>query len=659
MSPTEKPYGLWQSQFSIESIFKQPSIPTYPFEYAGHRYWLQALASEGGRTVLMRRGEGGGINLTPAGFNIRSRVHEYGGRCFCQHAEYLLFNNFADGRIYRQSLVNPDDVVAITEANATVYGFADLVSHPQSNSIIAITEYAEPDADGVSAHQNAIARINLDQPPFQSEIVIRGKDFYAAPTINSSGTMLAWIEWDLPFMPWDQTRLCVAPLRSDAGGWRVGQIRSLIEQPQCCISKPGFLHDDSLVFARDDAHNNWSNLWRWHDRHCSPITNIDAEFGDAHWLFGQTRWIQSDDDTLLAVATTHTGDTLYQVSVAAGYAPRKLHADANICHLQKIAGGCLMVASPQGRIGEVVEAVVDRHGGCQIVPLSATARQKSAIAVSKPQPFSCNTTDGETTYGYFYRPCNAAFVAPADTLPPVVVMVHGGPTSRTDTRYNPLKQYFTSLGFAIMDINHRGSTGYGRSYRQRLLGQWGEVDAIDIADAIGYLADSKLIDAEAVFIRGSSAGGYAVQRALTRYPKHFAGGACYYGIGNLITLSEITHKFESKYTDRLIGQTFDPQTARLPASRFVSRSPIFAIEKLQAPLILFQGSDDKVVPPAVSQEVVAALKRKGIKYAYTEYPGEGHGFRKSATRIDALQQETAFFIEVLTDNTRNHYTRNH
>ena len=228
-------------------------------------------------------------------------------------------------------------------------------------------------------------------------------------------------------------------------------------------------------------------------------------------------------------------------------------------------------------------------------------------------------------------------------------MVHGGPTSRTDKSYQPLKQYFASLGFAVLDINHRGSTGYGRAYRQRLLGQWGEVDVMDIADAIAYLITQDEVDARSIFIRGGSAGGYAVLRALTVYPDLFAGGACYYGIGNLITLSEITHKFEARYTDMLVGEPFNPESASAPKSRYRSRSPIFQMDKLTAPVILFQGMLDKVVPPEVTGEVVELLKSRGIPHAYTEYANEGHGFRSAENRIDSLERETGFFIDILKD----------
>ena len=284
-------------------------------------------------------------------------------------------------------------------------------------------------------------------------------------------------------------------------------------------------------------------------------------------------------------------------------------------------------------------------------PVHAAASGTAAHNCGRAQPIAYPTRDGERGYAYFHGPFNRRYRGPPDAKPPLLVMVHGGPTGRTTPEFHPLKQFFTSLGYAVLDINHRGSTGYGRAYRQRLLGCWGEIDATDIADGVNYVVEKNLADPALVFIRGGSAGGYAVLRALTRFPEMFSGGACYYGIGNLITLARITHKFEGYYTDRLIGEKFDPRTAddlaRNPASRFVERSPVFHLDRLNSPLILFQGLQDKVVPPAISREVAECLDKKGIPYQYIEYENEGHGFRQLPNRVDSLERETAFFASII------------
>lgn len=254
-------------------------------------------------------------------------------------------------------------------------------------------------------------------------------------------------------------------------------------------------------------------------------------------------------------------------------------------------------------------------------------------------------------HGYYYIPHNPRFTAPDGHLPPLLVMVHGGPTSRATRSLDLSRQYWTGIGFAVFDINHRGSTGHGRRYRQYLLGRWGQVDIDDIVDGIDFLVNQSLVDPAKIIIRGKSAGGYTVLRALTQYPNYFCAGGCYYGIGNLSTLTAKTHKFESNYTDRLIGETYDEADAKAKDSEYYKRSPINFIHRVVSPTILFQGLDDPVVPPDLSREVVDVLAAHNIDHEYVEYPGEGHGFRKSETNIDALQKETLFYQRILAKDS--------
>ena len=347
---------------------------------------------------------------------------------------------------------------------------------------------------------------------------------------------------------------------------------------------------------------------------------------------------------IYAIATGHDGDTLYRIDAEGSGKAEKVLSEANISHLNLTDGRVQCVVSPENRYANIVEIDPSNNS---FIHIGSSLEDRENENCSIPVAFSCSTRDGEETFGYLYRPYNSQFSAPENTSPPLIVMVHGGPTSRTDKAYRPLNQYFSSLGFAVLDINHRGSTGYGRAYRQRLRGCWGEVDALDIADAVNHLVNEGEIDGDHVFIRGGSAGGYAVLRALTEYPDMFAGGACYYGIGNLITLSEITHKFESRYTDMLIGETYSRESAKQPNSRYRTRSPIFYMDKLTAPIILFQGLLDKVVPPEVTKEVVQLLQSRQIQYEYQEYGDEGHGFRNAANRVDSLERETRFFVDIL------------
>ncbi len=638
-----KRYGLWTSPISIEAVFGQPASPSYPFRHHGNLYWLQILPEEGGRTAVMKWVDEEAVCLTPPEFNIRTKVHEYGGKCFCLLGDFLVFNNFIDGRLYRQVLEPNSAPVPITADNDSSCGYADIVAMSCGRHVVAVFEQAVAG----SQNSNQIVTVNVDSSQAIPSVLVSGCDFYAAPVISKEGDRIAWIEWNHPNMPWDTTRLCQAELNHNGKGYICEKIERIINQEGASVCQPGYLHDGSLVYAYDGSDSDWWNLYRYDDGSITQITDESAEFGEAHWVFGQTRWVQTGFDELVAIATDHYGDRLLGIDLNGNRAPILKLIESGICHLQYCKNKLLFVTMPEDRPGSIVEFELSREQLINIGPKSSSLVNNGH---AKPEPMECPTADGGRTFGYFYPPFNPGFVAPDDCLPPLVVTVHGGPTSRTNRSFHPLRQYFTTLGFAVFDINHRGSTGYGRSYRQRLLGEWGEVDCMDIADSIRYLVNQGRVDPGAIFIRGGSAGGYAVLRALTRFPELFAGGACYYGIGNLITLSEITHKFEARYTDRLVGEAYDPESARMPASRYITRSPIFDIEQLKSPLILFQGLLDKVVPPEVSREVVSLLKKNGVPHAYTEYGQEGHGFRSLETRIDSLKKETTFFKEIIENS---------
>ena len=638
--PEIKHYGLWRSPISIESIFRQPSVPAYPIRHRNQVYWLQALPEEGGRIALMQLLNHKAQCLTPKEFNIRSRVHEYGGRCFCLLEDSVVFNNFADNRLYRQRLQPGAIPEPITPIDDESYGYADLVPFGRGGHVVAVTERKIPRAE----NRNLIVLVQIWASLTQPQELISGSDFYACPSVSPAADEITWLEWDHPNMPWDQTRLCQARIVSEQEEYRCEVARRVVDEPNCSICQPGYLSDGSLVYARDGDGEDWWNLYGYRDGKENKLTYEAAEFGEAHWQFGQQRWVQTGSNTIAAIVTNHLGDRILQIDLDQSREPVQLLEEAAICHLSYDDESLLCVATPEDRVGAIIEIGMKDNSSRGVGPQSHPLVDKGH---SVPEPLEFRTMDGEISWGYFYHPYNPDYVAPENELPPLVVMVHGGPTSRTNRSFHPLRQYFTTLGFAVFDTNHRGSTGYGRQYRQRLLGGWGEIDTADIADCVTHLIELNKVEAAAVFIRGGSAGGYAVLRALTRYPELFAGGACYYGIGNLITLSEITHKFEARYTDNLVGEAFDPVAAQLPGSRYIMRSPIFEIQRLDSPLILFQGSQDNVVPADVSREVVSSLEQKGVPYEYTEYEEEGHGFRKLETRIDSLEKETKFFQNII------------
>ena len=637
------PYGLWKSANDIEQHISQASAPSYPFRYKGQCYWLESRPNEGGRVSLMKQfGGGDSQSLLPCEYNIRTSVHEYGGQCFCHVGKDIIFNNYRDGVLYKQSLSPNASPIAVSNSNSenAQSSFADLICTPNCRFVIAVEEVVKD----FNENENQIVAINLHSG--KHTILAKGSDFYANPVVCKDGLQLAWIEWSHPFMPWDQSRIVLAELSYEDDEISIISRRTIVDEPNRSVCQLGFLDDHRLVFISDSNDCDFWSFFVLHDGLIKQISDCLGEFGEAHWVFGQKRWQSVGDGILIAVLTTNNGDELVEVDCISGDITTLHQGFAACSQLQYNGDEVLFVAHYTDRTAELKSLKLQSGAVESIFDKPLEVNQE---LYSQPITVEFPTDNGDTAHGLFYPPCNKDYTAAKGSLPPLIVTIHGGPTGRAGLELHHIKQYFCSLGFALFDINHRGSTGYGRQYRQSLIGQWGEFDASDIRNGIRYLINNNWIDGEQVFIRGSSAGGYAVLRALTQFPELFAAGACYYGIGNLITLCKITHKFESRYTDRLVGQNFDIRTAEEPDSVFVQRSPIFQMHELACPLILFQGEDDKVVPPEVSREVVNLLKRKGIKHSYTEYPGEGHGFRQSSSKIDSLTKEIEFFSDIIKD----------
>lgn len=630
-------------KLEIKDLFSRPGAPAYPLrDDKGQLCWLEPITEEGGRLALKQQTASGERIITPMGFQIRSRVHEYGGKCFCIAGEWVYFNNYSDGQIYRQSLHTDAPPVVVVASTSPASCCVDLCYSAALNAIVAVQE-VESETD--APNQNLLVALSLEEPePLSFQVLARGADFYAAPCLSEDGDQIAWLQWNHPDMAWDSSHLVRADITSDNGLVSLKSVENVAGGESSSVCQPGFLRDGSLAYAMDQtgdaesAQNFW-NLYRSDKEGTTVITQDIAEYGEAHWVFGQHRWVQTQPSTLLAITTRDEMDNLVEINLDT----RAQHAIgepyARLSQLSESAGSAYCIAEYTDKPARIIEVELDGR----INMLSSPEPWLAESEVSPPQKLSYPTRDGGQAYANFYPASEQA----SGQKSALLVLVHGGPTSRSGVSLSPLVQFFVQNGFSVLDVNHRGSTGHGRAYRQALLGLWGEIDASDIADAINFAIAEREVDAQKVFIRGGSAGGYAVLRALTRFPELFCGGACYYGIGNLITLSEITHKFEGRYTDQLIGEQYTPESAALAESRFRSRSPIFEIDRITSPLILFQGLDDKVVPPKVSREMVQTLERNGIVHEYIEYPGEGHGFRKAETRIDALSREIQFYKDIL------------
>lgn len=646
-TPKTESYGFWTGLFDVKALFEKPPTPMYPAARGDRFYWLEARAEEGGRVVLMQRDADGSERcLTPAGFSLRSRVHEYGGCPYTVTAEACYFVNDGDQRVYRQSTAEGAEPVAVTPApdNGRASMYIDLCPTPDGRHLVCVMERPRPDAE----NENLLAAIPLEAGAVhEPRILHRGRDFYANPALDPAGERIAWFQWDHPYMPWDRSEAMVADLATDADGLRLENVERVAGGGDTSVCQLAFDGEGGLIMAIDGdgapgTPQNFWNLYRWYDGDFTQLTFDDMEYGAPHWVFGDCRHVELADH-FLAVRTGADGDELVTIDKRSG---RVEGVETDAVDIKQLCRAgpdeALLIAAARDRSPTLI-----RWKHRRLTPVRKVQELLPADAVSRPRAVAFPAADGQTAHAYFYPPCNPRYRSPEGEAPPLLVMVHGGPTARCSNALDLTRQYWTGLGFAVLDVNYRGSTGYGRAYRQALLGEWGRRDAGDIVSGIDYVAGRGWINRDRVFIRGRSAGGYAVLSVLTGYPEVFAAGACYYGIGNLVTLAQITHKFEGRYTDRLIGEDYSPDSADAPGSRFRERSPIHAVSAMRSPVIVFQGLEDRIVPPDVSREIAGALADQGIDHDYVEYPGEGHGFRSSAANIDALERETAFFRKVL------------
>ena len=666
-------YRHWQTPLSLEDVFLTSSSPSYLSAQNGNIYWVESLSQEGGRVVIKEKNNNGETRtVTPKGFNVRTKVNEYGGRAYIVANETVYFCNYSDQRVYRQNLSGNYAPIAVTsdcEKGKYVY-FSDLCLSPCERFLVFVMETE----DSVE-NRTEIGFIATNEENQTPSVLRTGADFYASLSLSMSGKYLAWVEWQHPNMPWDNTHCIIADINitgletteKDSGSHGLNSHDLRVENTQIIVENAtaahvSFLQDDSVVLTIDWAGRlandveNYANLYRYQHniKKLTPITQGLVEYSYPHWIFGNHRHAALNENTIIAIATTPEGDELHVIDLNSGTSNRV--AD-EFCVFESVCvdqGVAYVIATSPTQSAQIIQVSLTGEVQCFEETVSQTLHPSM---ISKAELIKFESSDNDLVYANYYPARNSNYVQ-ASSLgseslssssqlsplpPPLLVMVHGGPTARANNGFDILKQFWTSSGFAILDINHRGSSGFGRRYRDALLGQWGEVDALDIYDAISFVIEQKLADANAVFIRGKSAGGYAVQRALTKFPTLFKAGASYYGIGDLATLAEITHKFEKHYCDVLLGEVYDPKTVTNPISEYFKRSPIHFMERIQCPMILFQGVDDKVVPPALSEQVANVLEKQGVHFEYQVYEGEGHGFRKLDSQVDSLKRELTFY----------------
>lgn len=618
-------YGSWKSPITSDVIVDGTIGLGGACQDGSDIYWTEMRPTEGGRTVLVRySAEGEVTEMTPLPFNVRTRVHEYGGGSAIVQDGVIYFSNYVDQRLYRQ--VVGQAPIALTPEVA--WRYADSVLDTNRQRLLCVRE----DHTGAGEPINTIVAVPLDAG--EQQILVAGSDFYSSPRLSPDGTKLAWIGWQHPHMPWDATELWVADIAADG---TLSQAQKIAGHDQESVVEPQWSPDGQLYFISDRS--NWWNLYRWsaNANLVEAICPMEAEFGSPHWVFGASHYGFRSKDILVCTYSQQGISYLAQIDLATQALTPIPVPYTEIASLDVTPDRAVFYAGSALEPGAIVRMDFESH---QLDVLKrASALTIDPGYLSEPQAIAFPTDHGLTAYGFFYPPKNKDFVAPDHDLPPLLVKSHGGPTAATSTAFNLKIQYWTSRGFAVLDVNYGGSTGYGREYRERLKGQWGIVDVADCANGASYLAQSKLVDGNRLVINGGSAGGYTTLCALT-FRDTFKAGASYYGVSDLEALATDTHKFESRYLDSLIGPY--PERRDL----YQARSPIYACDQLSCPVIFFQGDEDRIVPPNQAERMVDVLRAKKLPVAYVLFEGEQHGFRKAENIKRTLDGEFYFYSKV-------------
>ena len=617
------PFGTWPSPITPDAIVAETIRLASVSLDAGRIGWLEGRPGEGGRNVLVRTGAAGQTeDITPAPFNVRSRVHEYGGGAYAVSGDRVWFCNFEDGRVHvRTGTGAPAPLTAEGTAR-----FADLTLDPGRRRLLAVRETHGDGAPPV----NDLVAISTDDGTVR--VLASGHDFFAAPAPSPDGRHLAWLAWDQPDMPWDAAALWLAEL--DGKGNPGTPIR-IAGGSGSAAFQPAWSPDGALWCVVDPE--GWWNLHRWHDGELRCMHRAESEFGKPLWQLGTTTY--GFDGNGCVVCTWRSGGAWHLGRLGPDGAMTPIPLPwTSIDSLVVEGATAAFIGGAPDRSASVVS--LDLDSGESRVHRTSSALSIEDGMLSRPVALTFPTGGGaEVAHGYYYAPRNASYRAPAGEAPPLVVMSHGGPTGATSDTLNPATQFWTSRGFAVLDVDYRGSTGYGRAYRERLYGEWGVVDVEDCVAGALHLAETGRADRRRLAIRGGSAGGYTTLAALT-FHDAFGAGASYYGISDLEVLAADTHKFEARYLDRLVGEW--------PADRDVyrARSPLHHASRLGCPIIFFQGLDDRVVPPNQAELMVDALDRQGLPVACLMFEGEGHGFRGADTIRRCLEAELLFYARV-------------
>jgi dipeptidyl aminopeptidase/acylaminoacyl peptidase len=622
------PFGSWKSPITADAIVAD-SIGISSIVLDGTDiYWLESRPQAAGRNVIVRRTEDGRIaDITPPEYNVRNRVHEYGGAAYTVVDGQVYFSNNSDNCLYAQDLrsANPQQVRQLTHDKTKRY--ADLIVDSQRQRLICVQE--EHDSSDLEP-LNTIVSIDLHQP-HEMSVMVGGCDFYAAPRLSHDGSKLAWLSWNHPNLPWDGTNLQVANLANgypSAPTLIAGGANETIFQPQWSF-------DDTLYFVSDRT--GWGNIYRWSNDKVTSVYQLDAEFSLPQWIFGMSTYALVGKHRIVCSYTQKGVWYLALINTLSGHFTHLNVPYTDLANIQAMGNLVVCCAASTTQANELIS--IDLLTEFRQVIKRSNQLHIDPGYLSVPESIEFPTTDGNTAYAFYYPPTNCDYAPLLGEKPPLLVKSHGGPTAATSNQLNLKTQYWTSRGFAVVDVNYGGSTGYGKAYQHRLDGKWGIVDVDDCTNAALYLVQQGLVDRHRLAISGGSAGGYTTLAALT-FGNTFKAGASYYGVSDLAALAKDTHKFESRYLDRLVAPY--PASANI----YQDRSPLYFTQQLSCPIIFFQGLEDKVVPPNQAEMMVAALKNKGIPVEYVTFPDEQHGFRQAANIKRALTGEFEFYARI-------------
>ena len=630
---TTLPYGTWPSPITPQLAARASRRFGCVQAVGGAVYWSESRPDEGGRQVIVRAAKGDAADVLPPPFSARSRVHEYGGGEFLVAGETIYFVNDKDQQAYRLEQGGPPE--RITNAPGT--RLADFAYDAARRRLIAVAEIHAASKSG--AHdlpRNLLCTITLDGRAGEVAELATGHDFYASPRLSSDGRRLAFLAWDLPDMPWDGAALYLASVSDDG---RLGRPAKITGGDGGAVFQPEWGPDGSLNFVSDRT--GWGQLYRWHNGRATRVHGArGADLMRPQWVFG-SRSYAIHPDGRIGMALLARGAPAFEVlKPGESKAERFGRVQEQAARIDDPVALGSSFAALVSRPAAAPAVMRVRDGG--LATLSPPqAVEIEAGAISRGEVCEFRRPDGRVVFGVCYAPRSRECRGPAKARPPALILVHGGPTAMTDAGLKTRVQFYTSRGFAVLDVNYSGSTGYGRAYRRRLDGQWGIADVADCAAGARYLAKAGLADGTRIAISGGSAGGYTTLMALAT-TRLFAAGSTHYGVSDLGLLLAHTHKFESGYLHRLMGTSPGKWKAV-----FAERSPINLIDQITVPVILFQGLDDKVVPPEQSRLIVDRLKARGIDVGYHEFAGEGHGFRRADTIIAVLEAELAFLQRAL------------